>query len=220
MKVYLPEEVNLCSLVTAMADEEANDGVELEAQGELAHPPDKSDGLDHLTEEQREQLLQLLDEYKDIFQDVPGPANFEPYHLDTGESRPVSQAPYRPGLNWKERVKEEVDKLLKAGFVRPSSSPWSSPVIPVPKKDGGVRLVVDYRAINKLTQVDRYPVPRLDELLAQVGKSKFLSTLDLSQGYHQVPLVYRRQRSLRHLASSNMCDSPLVLSMHQPISRG
>ena len=55
----------------------------------------------------------------------------------------------------------------------------------MPKKDGGVRLVVDYRAINKLTQVDRYPVPRLDELLAQVGKAKFL---DLSQGYHQVPL--------------------------------
>ena len=79
---------------------------------------------------------------------------------------------------------------MKAGFVRPSTSPWSSPVIyiPVPKPDGSIRLVVDYRAVNKLTPVDRYPLPRLHELLAQVGKAKFLSTLDLSQGYHQVPL--------------------------------
>ena len=109
-------------------------------------------------------------------------------NLDTGQSKPVSQAPYRPGLNWKDKVKEAVDKLLKSGYVRPSTSPWSSPVIPVPKKDGGVRLVVDYRAVKKLTQVDKYPLPRLDELLAQVGRAKFLSTLDLSQGYHQVPI--------------------------------
>ena len=102
---------------------------------------------------------------------------------------PVSQAPYRPGLNWKGKVKEAVEKLLHAGFVRPSTSPWSSPVIPVPKPDGSIRLVVDYRAVNRLTQVDRYPLPRLDELLAQVGKAKFLTTLDLSQGYHQVPLT-------------------------------
>ena len=61
-------------------------------------------------------------------------------------------------------------------------------MIPVPKRDNEVRLVVDYRAVSKLTQVDRYPLPRLDELLAQVGRAKFLSTLDLSQGYHQVPL--------------------------------
>ena len=134
-------------------------------------------------------MEKLLDgDYKDIFNDIPGPADFQPYHLDTGQHPPVSQAPYRPGLNWKDKVREAVDKLLSAGFVRPSKSPWSSQVIPVPKRDGSIRLVVDYRGVNKLTQGDRYSLPRLDELLAQVGKAKYLSTLDLSQGYHQVPL--------------------------------
>ena len=154
LKVYLPEEVNLCSLVTAVTDIDADDGIELEAQWELAPPTDATDQtkLSHLRGEQRGQLQKLLDEFQGIFDDVPGPAGFKPYHLDTGQSKPVYQDPYRPGLNWKDKVREAVDKL---GFVRPSTSPWSSPVIPVPKRDGGVRLVVEYQEVNKLTQVDR-----------------------------------------------------------------
>jgi len=173
LKVYEPEEVNVCSLVTAMADEEAQDGVDLENFMDPA-PPDKTvtnceTELKHLTGEKREQLQKLLAEYQAVFNDVPGPANFPPYHLDTGQSKPVSQAPYRQGLGWKGKVEGAVKKLLDAGFVRPSQSPWSSPVIPVPKPDGSIHLVVDYRAINRLTPTDRYPLPRLDDLLSQVG---------------------------------------------------
>ena len=92
LKVYLPEEVNVCSLLTALADDEAMDGVELETLLNIFPPDDKTESdLSHLTEEQRRQLLDLLDEYKDIFNDVPEPAEFQPYHLDTGQSSPVSQ---------------------------------------------------------------------------------------------------------------------------------
>ena len=110
LKVYLPEKVNVCSLLTALADDEAMDGVELETLLNIFPPDDKTESdLSHLTEEQRRQLLDLLDEYKDIFNDVPEPAEFQPYHLDTGQSSPVSQAPYSPGLNWKDKVKEAVE---------------------------------------------------------------------------------------------------------------
>ena len=105
-----------------------------------------------------------------------------------------------------------MDKLPRAGFVRPSTSPWSSPMIPVPKRDGEVRLVVDYREVNKLTQVDKYPLPKLDELLAQVGRAKFLSTLDLSQGFHQVPLdtdsVPKTAFITTFVANLSMSDCP------------
>ena len=81
-----------------------------------------------------------------------------------------------------------MDKLLRAGFVRPSTSPWSSPVIPVPKRDGGVRLVVDYQEINKLThgQVDiKYPLPRLDELLARPPATSEESVPDMQNQENQ-----------------------------------
>ena len=158
LELYQPAEVNLCSLITALDDKEAVDGIKLESFVERAPPDDNMDNIetDYLTREQRQQLEKLLDDYKDIFNDIPGPADFQPYHLDTGQHPPVSQAPYRPGLNWKDKVREAVDKLLSAGFVRPSKSPWSSLVITVPKRDGCIRLVVDYRGVNKLTQGDRW----------------------------------------------------------------
>lgn len=74
-------------------------------------------------------------------------------------------------------------------MMAPSRSPWSSPVMAVPKPDGSVCVCVDFRAINKHTKLDRYPLPRIDELFAKVGKAPFLTTLDLSKGYHQVLLA-------------------------------
>lgn len=175
LKVYLPETVNVCSLIAAMTDEDARDGVDLESNLGADLKPDKIDwnslpGIGHLTPDKQQQLTTLLKKYQDVFEDIPGPAEFSAYNLDTGTNQPVSQPPYRPGLMWKEKVKGAVDKLLDAGFVRPSTSPWASPVIPVPKTDGAIRLVVDYRKVNQLTQVDKYPSPRIDELLVHVGK--------------------------------------------------
>jgi hypothetical protein len=88
-------EVNLCSLVTAMTDQHADDGVELEASGSYFLQQGHETELEHLTEEQRQEL-QKLSSRIDIFNDVPGPADFRHYHLDAGQSKPVSQAPYRP----------------------------------------------------------------------------------------------------------------------------
>ncbi|CAM4584877.1 unnamed protein product [Lepidochelys olivacea] len=78
--------------------------------------------------------------------------------------------------------------MLALGVIQPSASPWASPVVLVPKKDGLVRFCVDYGKLNAITVSDVYPMPRPDELLNNLGGARYLTTMDLTKGYWQVPL--------------------------------
>ena len=90
-------------------------------------------------------------------------------------------------------LEEELERLLSAGCIEPSTSPYSSRLVLVRKKDGGLRVCVDYRAINKITVPDQYPMPRIDELIDTFGrcKGRYFSSLDLMKGYHQVKMADR-----------------------------
>ena len=81
-----------------------------------------------------------------------------------------------------------VNEMEERGIVQPSSSPWASPVVLVPKKDGSMRFCVDFRRLNSITRKDVYPLPRVDDILDTLGNAQYFTTLDLASGYWQVPL--------------------------------
>jgi hypothetical protein len=106
----------------------------------------------------------------------------EPGHV------PPCRPTYRLAEPEIKECRRHVEELLIQGFIRPSSSPYGSPILFVRKKDGSFRMVIDYRAVNNLTRKDRYPLPRIDDLLDKLQGSQYFSSFDLLSGYHQVRL--------------------------------
>ena len=85
-------------------------------------------------------------------------------------------------------VKQELKEMLDQGIIEPSVSEWAAPIVPIAKKDGSHRLCVDYQHLNAISQTNVYPMPRIDDLIDQLRQAQFLSTLDLTRGYWQVPM--------------------------------
>lgn len=106
--------------------------------------------------------------------------------INTEGVDPIKQHPRRVPFSVRREVARQVDKMLQEGVISPSESPWSSPVVMVRKKDGTHRFCVDYRKLNSVTKRDQFPLPHIDDLLDQLGKAKYFSTLDLAAGYWQI----------------------------------
>ncbi|KAL5561951.1 hypothetical protein UlMin_031698 [Ulmus minor] len=101
-------------------------------------------------------------------------------------SAPVSKAPYRMAPAELKELQIQLQELLDKGFIRPSYSPWGAPVLFVKKKDGTLRMCIDYRELNKLTIKNKYPLPRIDDLFDQLKGAANFSKIDLRSGYHQL----------------------------------
>ncbi|GJR50236.1 putative reverse transcriptase domain-containing protein [Tanacetum coccineum] len=99
---------------------------------------------------------------------------------------PVARAPYRLAPSEMKELSEQLQELSDKGFIRPSSSPWGSPVLFVKKKDGSFKMCIDYRELNKLTVKNRYPLPRIEDLFDQLQGSSIYSKIDLRSRYHQL----------------------------------
>lgn len=131
----------------------------------------------------------LLLDYADIFSrtsDDYGRTDLVQHSIPTGDASPIRQRAYRASPVIRDEIKHQCDRLLKAGVIEPSSSPWSSPVVMVKKKTGGYRFCVDYRRLNKVTCPDSHPLPRIDDTIDALAGNCFFSTMDLSSGYWQV----------------------------------
>ncbi|CAF1434335.1 unnamed protein product [Rotaria sp. Silwood1] len=146
---------------------------------------------EHISDDkQREQILKILWKYGKLF-DISEPSKIDiilKNAIDTGTHRPVHTAPYRKSNKDQETLRKETDKLLKNGIIEHSTSPWSSPVVLVKKKDGTTRFCVDYRRLNQITTKDAFPLPRIDDIYDQLTKAAYFTKFDFKAGYFQVPL--------------------------------
>ena len=101
-------------------------------------------------------------------------------------TRPISIPPYRMAPAELKELKEQLQDLISKGFIRPSVYPWGAPVLFVKKKDGSMRICIDYRQLNKVTIRNKYPIPRIDDLFDQLQGASVFSKIDLRSGYHQL----------------------------------
>ena len=150
--------------------------------------------ISHMNEEEKEEIIKLCTQYSDIFQRENNKLTFTneiKHSIKTKDDIPIYTKSYRYPVVHKEEVRNQINKMLEQGIVRPSYSPWSSPIWIVPKKLDASgkqkwRLVVDYRKLNEKTIDDKYPLPNIDEILDKLGKCQYFSTLDLASGFHQI----------------------------------
>ena len=135
------------------------------------------------------ELEEVLGKWARVLTDEPGRTELLRHDINTGDAPPTGAAPYQIPLKWQEAVKKELDELKVLGILVPSTSPWGSPIVSVAKKDGGVRVCVDFRRVNKITVKDPYHILLVAEIVGRVGKARVLSKLDLSRGFYQVMLA-------------------------------
>ena len=167
----------------------------------LAEPIEKLSKEEHvrsaninqdLPEDQRNRLLELLTKHCHLFaqdvRDLKGCKYAEHAIILDGDHHPINQRPYRLPGAYREEVQAQITEMLEHGVIRPSNSPWASPLVCVRKSDGKLRLCVDYRKLNAITIKDSYPLPKIDQILDSMSNSAFFSTLDLHSGYWQLPM--------------------------------
>ena len=138
---------------------------------------------------QKDQLYNFLTDHHQAFcldELERGETDLIQLYIDTGDASPRKQPVRRMPFAVREEVARQLRKMQATGVIQPSSSPWASPVVMVKKKDGSHRFCVDYRVLNSVTKADTFPLPRIDDLLDQLGESNFFSTLDLASGYWQI----------------------------------
>ena len=138
-------------------------------------------------------LRALLRSYHDVFSARDTPirvADGVPKAtIETGSATPIRQNPYRLPFAKRKVVDDSVRDMLNDGIIRPSTSPWASPITLAPKKDGTTRFCVDYRKLNEVTRKDAYPLPHIQDVFDQLVGATVFSTLDLRSGYWQFPMA-------------------------------
>ena len=143
---------------------------------------------DDMTAQQKSELLQLLDEFQDLFHGKLGCSSVVKHSIRTGEHGPIRKRMYRIPPAKQKVVDQHVQDMLEKQIILPSSSSWSSPIVLVKKRDGKDRFCIDFRAVNQVTQKDSHPLPRIDDLLDRLKGAKYFTTLDLASGFWQIQM--------------------------------
>ena len=180
---------------------------------------------EHLSSLQQQQLNDLFKEFSDVFSQGEDDLGCTPLLEHTIEAHgPPLRQPYRrqnPAVRREEMA--QVQQMLASDVIRPSNSPWASPVVMVKKKDGSLRFCVDFQQLNAASVKDAHPLPRIDDLLDTLHGARWFSTLDLKSGYWQVPILEQDKEKTVFRTSSGqlyefnqvpfgLCNAPATFS--------
>ena len=147
--------------------------------------------LSHLETSTQEDLQELLSNWQKIFSTGKtdlGHTNIVKHKIELLNDTPFKDKPRRIPPQFYEEVRQHLQELLDAGAIEPSSSPWASNIVIARKKDGSLRLCVDYRRINHVTKRDSYSLPSIEDMLDRLQSASYFTSLDLAAGYHQVEM--------------------------------
>lgn len=152
--------------------------------------------LDGLSNSESKAVTEMLLSRKGAFslgdEDV-GCAAVTEHHIELDDHAQIRQRPRRFSEPVVEAIEEQCRQLQALDIITPSKSPWSSPVVPIRKKDGSIRLCIDYRKLNTVTKADRFPMPNMTDIVFSLHGMKLFTSLDLVRGYYQVPLARSSQ---------------------------
>ena len=146
---------------------------------------------DHLSPEQRTQIIEMIYDQREVLStgdnDV-GLALKGEYRIELTSNTPIYQRPRRFAKPTADAIEKQCVELNETGIIEPSKSPWSSPLVPIRKPDGTIRLCVDYRKLNQVTIADRFPMPNLLDSVYSLHGKRFFTSLDLVRGYYQMTI--------------------------------
>jgi len=146
--------------------------------------------LNHLTAEQKQEFLAVLDEFPSVFSEKPGLCKVGVHEIHvTPDFKPKRLKAYKVPKVLKSEVARQIQELLDLGFIEPSNSEMASPIVCVLKKrhgENGVRMCCDYRYLNKFTRGDAYPTPDISDIIHRVGKAHWIASWDMKSGYYQL----------------------------------
>ena len=149
----------------------------------------KEDSINPMGDSMLAEVKKALDEFKDVMPpELPKklPPRREEDHkieLESG-AKPPAMGPYRMAPPELEELIRQLKELLDAGFIKPSKAPYGVPVLFQKKHDGSLRMCIDYRALNKVTIKNKYPIPLIADLFDQLGRARYFTKLDLRSGYY------------------------------------
>jgi len=158
-------------------------------EGSAIQPSVDMPDLQHLEAPQRQELQELLSRYEGLFDGGDEAVGHVPgiqHRINTGAATPVCTRQWRLPQATKDIIREQCNSMLNNGVIEPSTSPWLSPVVLVKKKCGSLRFCVDYRNLNAVTTADTYPLPRIEELIDELGPTDTFTTLDARSAYWSV----------------------------------
>ena len=142
-----------------------------------------------LNSEQQNEVMKVLRRYEEIFTEIAGKASVIEHKIDLTDNHPIRCKPYPLPYAKRGEIREEIKNMMDTGIVRESSSPYTSPLVAVKKKDGFNRMCIDYRKLNVVTVADPAPMTTAEDLFGKLGKCHYYSTINLSKGYWQIPVA-------------------------------